>query len=101
MYVILDFHVANKTPARTTWLVYYKNQLLKLRDAEMRGLIKFVKYLQYGRTHYKSLYHILNSEVALIRKRVSNRGNVSYLQFNYPYEPLALKGMDLEVVLNE
>lgn len=80
--VRLDFHVARKTDAYTTWRVRVGGGSISVEEAVERGLmIPKGSNKNYFKTHWDELY-LVDPSVRLVRVRMSNRGNLHVNDFD-------------------
>jgi hypothetical protein len=83
----IDFHVANRTEAKTNWVIELNSgKVLSFNEALRLGIIRLVaSTLSEKKTHwdrYIAVYHP-NQIKYFIRIRVSSRGNVTYNKYTF------------------
>jgi hypothetical protein len=95
--VKLELHKARNTPAMTFYLVNVGDLLIELDKAEKQGLVRFLYRTGYNNTHWYEYYEILKDIDAIVRVRVSNRGNI-YYYFIYTWKELAVSEDEQKIV---
>jgi uncharacterized protein YpbB len=82
----LDFHVAERTGAKTVWRVELKNGAqIDIMDAVKSGILKLIKStLTEKKTHWTRYVSVVKPEKinCFIRIRISNRGNFHVAKYD-------------------
>jgi hypothetical protein len=99
----LDFHQAIRSTARTKWYIEtFEGQKISIPEAIRRGIVKLhYSTDMWKKTHWYMYVEILEPVKALIRERISSRGNVHIYIYNTPEKLQTLIAKENEIPLGD